>query len=278
MKKQIVYFVRFVMIDTNETTRYFEKLFLDVNLEWQFTLDKSWIQFVDVDTLFDWNIDDIKQWFTNNVDDILHIIKRIEMIDSKKIIEILLNENKTAYLLIIRSWNDDLNKIHIFRRALISNAIASNIENVIAFISKCLKYYENINIESEKKVYTLSEYDFTNHVIDLINDAHSSYDSIYFLFEEELKMLKTYIDKHLTIDFIKHFQSFVDAFVLFVSKFNESLRFCIDYKNLNDLTIKNRYSLFLIKKSLNRLVDVKRYTKLNLTTVYHRLKIKKDDE
>ena len=33
LKKKVVYFVRFVMIDANETTRYFEKLFLDVNLE-----------------------------------------------------------------------------------------------------------------------------------------------------------------------------------------------------------------------------------------------------
>ena len=33
LKKQIVYFVQFVMIDTNEITRYFEKLFFDVNFE-----------------------------------------------------------------------------------------------------------------------------------------------------------------------------------------------------------------------------------------------------
>ena len=38
-----------------------------------------------------------------NVDNILHITKRIEMINSKNIIEILLNENKTTYFLIIRS-------------------------------------------------------------------------------------------------------------------------------------------------------------------------------
>ena len=103
LKKQVVYFVRFVIIDTNETTQYFENSFFNVNLKWQFTLDKLWIQLVDVDTLFDWNIDDIKQWFTKNVDDILHITKRIEIIDFKKIIETLLNENKTAYFLIIRS-------------------------------------------------------------------------------------------------------------------------------------------------------------------------------
>ena len=33
MKKQVVYFVRFVMIDTNKTTQYFKKLFFDVNFE-----------------------------------------------------------------------------------------------------------------------------------------------------------------------------------------------------------------------------------------------------
>ena len=98
-----------------------------------------------------------------------------------------------------------MNKIHIFRRALISNAIALNKENVIAFISKYLKYYKDISIESEKKIYILFEHDFTNHVIDFINDAQSSYNFIYFLFEEELKVFKAYIDKHLIIDFIKHF-------------------------------------------------------------------------
>ena len=171
-----------------------------------------------------------------------------------------------------------MNKIYIFRRILINNAIASNKKNIIIFISKCLKYYKNINIENEKKIYILFEHDFTNHIIDFINNAQSSYNFIYFLFEKKFKKFKTYIDKHLIIDFIKHFQSFVDAFVLFVSKFNENFRFCIDYKNLNELTIKNRYLLFFIKKSLNRFVDVKQYTKLNFTIVYHRLKIKKNDE
>ena len=95
-----------------------------------------------------------------------------------------------------------------------------------------------MSIESEKKTYILFEHDFTNHVIDFINDAQPSYNFIYFLFEEELKVLKAYIDKHLIIDFIKHFQSLVDASVLFASKFNENFRLCIDYKGLNKLIKK----------------------------------------
>ena len=140
-----------------------------------------------------------------NVNDILHITKRIKIINSKNIIEILLNENKTIYFLIIRFWNNDLNKIYIFRRILINNAIALNKKNVIIFISKCLKYYENINIKNEKKIYILFKHDFTNYIIDFINNAQSLYNFIYFLFEKKFKMFKTYIDKHLIINFIKYF-------------------------------------------------------------------------
>ena len=127
------------------------------------------------------------------------------MINLKNIIEILLNENKTIYFLIIRSWNNDLNKIFIFWRILINNAIALNKKKIIIFIFECLKYYKNINIENKKKIYILFEHDFTNHIIDFINNAQLLYNFIYFLFEKKFKMFKTYINKHLIIDFIKYF-------------------------------------------------------------------------
>ena len=66
--------------------------------------------------------------------------------------------------------------------------------------------------------------------------------------------------------------------ILFVFKKNNELHLCINYKELNAMIIKNRYSLFLITKILNRLYDVKIFTKLNLKNVYHKIRIKKDDE
>ena len=98
-----------------------------------------------------------------------------------------------------------MNKIYIFRQILINNAIALNKKNVITFILKCLKYYENINIKNKIKIYILFEHDFTNHIINFINDAQLLYNFIYFLFEKKFKMFKTYIDKHLIINFIKYF-------------------------------------------------------------------------
>ena len=44
------------------------------------------------------------------------------------------------------------------------------------------------------------------------------------------------------------------------------------------MIIKNRYLLFLIIKTLNRLCDVKVFTKLNLKNIYYRIRIKKNDK
>ena len=44
------------------------------------------------------------------------------------------------------------------------------------------------------------------------------------------------------------------------------------------MIIKNRYSLFLITKTLNRLYDDKIFTKLNLKNIYYKIRIKKNDK
>ena len=44
------------------------------------------------------------------------------------------------------------------------------------------------------------------------------------------------------------------------------------------MTIKNRHLLFLITKTLNRFNDVKKFIKIDLKNVYHRIRIKQNDE
>ena len=63
-----------------------------------------------------------------------------------------------------------------------------------------------------------------------------------------------------------------------MSKKNDELRLYIDYRNLNAIIIKNRYSLSLISETLNRLCESKIFIKLNLKNAYYRLRIKIDDE
>ena len=68
------------------------------------------------------------------------------------------------------------------------------------------------------------------------------------------------------------------ASILFIKKPKGSLRFYIDYRSLNIVTIKKYYSLPLILETLNRLSRTKINTKLNIISAFNRLRIRKGDE
>ena len=206
------------------------------------------------------------------------ITKRVDVIELKIIIENLVNEKKQTYLMIIKFYNDDLSDVYITRKTLISNVITKNKNDEIVKILKCLKYYEQLNIKNKIRAFELFNYNFNNYVINLIDEIELSYNFIYSLFENELKILKIYIDKHLANNFIKYLQLLIETFILFVRKKNNFFKLCVNYRGLNNFTIKNQYLLFFISENLNRFSGVKRFISLNLIAVYYCLKIKKGDE
>jgi hypothetical protein len=61
-------------------------------------------------------------------------------------------------------------------------------------------------------------------------------------------------------------------------KNNKNLRFYVDYRALNKLTIKNRHALPLIDETINRLSGTKIYIKLNLKNAYYRIRIKTNNK
>ena len=63
-----------------------------------------------------------------------------------------------------------------------------------------------------------------------------------------------------------------------MSKKDEELRLCVDYRGLNAIKVKNRHLLSLIIETLDRLSEVKTFTKLDLKNAYHRIRIRRDDE
>ena len=66
--------------------------------------------------------------------------------------------------------------------------------------------------------------------------------------------------------------------MLFIKKSGGSLRFYVDYRSLNAVTIKNRYPLPLILETLNRLSRAKIFTKLDIISAFNRLRIREGDE
>lgn len=65
------------------------------------------------------------------------------------------------------------------------------------------------------------------------------------------------------------------ASVLFIKK-DGSMRLCIDYQQLNQLTVKNKYPLSRINDLFNQFQGAKIFSKINLRSGYHQLRIKQD--
>ena len=98
------------------------------------------------------------------------------------------------------------------------------------------------------------------HAIELVESKQPPYGPIYSLGPVELETLKAYIETLLKTRFIRPSKCLAVASILFDKKPNGSLRLCIDYRSLTNLTIKNRYPLPLIGESLDQLGRAKRFT------------------
>ncbi len=108
--------------------------------------------------------------------------------------------------------------------------------------------------------------------------AKSLYESLYNLLNTELVILRQYLNNVLAKEWIKHFVSSTNVFILFILKKNDSFYLCMNYWDLNKITVKNYHSLSLINKTLNKFNQVKQFTKLNLKNAYHHLRIQHEDE
>ncbi len=92
------------------------------------------------------------------------------------------------------------------------------------------------------------------------------------------RLWKITFEEALNIGFIRPSTSPVAAGFFFVEKRDGSLRPCIDYRGLNNVTVKFRYPLPLVPAALEQLREAKIYTKLDLRSAYNLIRIKEGDE
>nr|GEZ79912.1 putative reverse transcriptase domain-containing protein [Tanacetum cinerariifolium] len=93
----------------------------------------------------------------------------------------------------------------------------------------------------------------------------------------ELKELKDQLQELLKRGFIRLSVSPWGAPVLFVKKKDGSLRLCIDYRELNKITIRNRYPLPRIDDLFYQLQGAMHFSKIDLRSGYHQLRVKEQD-
>jgi hypothetical protein len=168
-----------------------------------------------------------------------------------------LESKKKQLLIVIEKTNENNSKI--------SNEISS-------------QYVAFQDIFFEIKAHKFSKHNFHDYAIEILSNCDFFFDLIYNLSTTKLKILKNYIDEYMKKNFIIEFVSFAKILILFIKKTNDKLRLCVNYKELNKIIIKNRYSLSFINENLNKLFETKIFIKLNVKDVFHRIRIRKENE
>ena len=113
-----------------------------------------------------------------------------------------------------------------------------------------------------------------DHEIPLIEGKTPTFGPIYQMSEFELKTLDEYLKVNLAKGFIRPSSSSAGYPILFVLKKNGKLRLYVDYRKLNEITIKNRYPLPNANELRDRLAGAKWFTKLDMRGVYNLIRMK----
>ena len=110
--------------------------------------------------------------------------------------------------------------------------------------------------------------------IDLVPGATPLAKAPYRLAPPEMQELSNQLQELLEKGFIRPSSSPWGALILFVKKKDGSLRMCIDYRELNKVTIKNRYPLPRIDDLFDHLQGAAWFPKIDLRSGYHQLKVR----
>ncbi|KAI3797484.1 hypothetical protein L1987_32741 [Smallanthus sonchifolius] len=113
--------------------------------------------------------------------------------------------------------------------------------------------------------------------IDLIPGANPVAKAPYRLAPSELQELASQLQELADKGFIRPSHSPWGAPVLFVKKKDGLFRMCIDYRELNKLTIKNRYPLPRIDDLFDQLQGSTCFSKIDLRSGYHQLRVREED-
>ena len=116
-----------------------------------------------------------------------------------------------------------------------------------------------------------------DHVIEIDKEARPPAKRAYRLSPDELKELHTQLTDLLRSGYIRPSKSPYAAPVIFVKKATGEMRLCVDFRALNEITVRNRYPLPLIDELLDKLKGAKYFSKLDLASGYFQIRVADKD-
>jgi Reverse transcriptase (RNA-dependent DNA polymerase) len=150
--------------------------------------------------------------------------------------------------------------------------------------SPCIKQYPpELNKISEEfstvfdPIFALPPHREIDHKIPLVPNAQPvNLRSYWYSYFQKMELEKI-VDEMLKNSIIKFSTSPFSSPSLLVKKKDGSWRLCIDYRQLNFLTIKNKYPIPIIDELLDELHGAKYFSKIDLRSGYHHIRMFKDD-
>lgn len=131
--------------------------------------------------------------------------------------------------------------------------------------------------EEQHDKQALPKHQDWDHEIKLVEGKQSTFGPIYQLSEKELKELDAYLKTNLGKGFIRPSSSSAGYPILFVPKKDGRLRLCVDYRKLNEITIKNRYPLPNANELRDRLTKAQWFTKMDMRGAYNLIRMKEGE-
>ena len=135
------------------------------------------------------------------------------------------------------------------------------------------EFHEFFELFSGKKINKLLPHRPYDHKINFIKGKQPGYGPLYSMSQGKFQVLKKFLDENLTKGFIRASSSPTASPVLFARKQGGNFRFCVSYRAFNAITMKNRYSLFLIQETLDRLTRTKYFIKLDIVVAFNKIRM-----
>uniref|UniRef100_A0A3B3HWK5 ribonuclease H n=1 Tax=Oryzias latipes TaxID=8090 RepID=A0A3B3HWK5_ORYLA len=170
----------------------------------------------------------------------------------------------------------------------LANCLLSALPTVTSRSAKCPSqvdlsgiphcYHDLKAVFSKTKASALPPHRPYDCAINLLPGAPLPKGRLFNLSGPEKTAMEEYIQEALSLGHIRPSSSPVGAGFFFVEKKDKSLRPCIDYRELNQITIKDKYSLPLITSVFDSVQKARIFTKLDLRNAYHLVRVKDGDE
>jgi len=172
---------------------------------------------------------------------------------------------------------EDLRATSMISQKLVEGAHqASEMWKGLLALSDCAKGFESVFAKKDFNI--LLEHRQWDHAIELIPGLEPKSSKVYPLSLVEQKELDSFLEENLRTRQIHPSKSPMAALVFFIKKKNGSLQLVQDYRVLNSMTVKNKYSLPLISELVSQLRGARYFTKLDVRWGFNNVRIKPRDK